>query len=55
METAWQNIVKAAIDLRFLATFSGSVAREVEFPGNEVEHRGHVFHRPVPADFALHG
>ena len=39
----------------FLATFSGSVAREGEFPGDEVEHGGHVFHRPVPASFALHG
>jgi transposase len=39
----------------FLATFSRSVAREGEFPGDEVEHGGHVFHRPVPAGFALHG
>ena len=39
----------------FLATFSGSVAREGEFSGDEVEHGGHVFHRPVPASFALHG
>ena len=41
--------------LWFLAVFSGSVAREGEFPGDEVEHGGHVFHRPVPAGFALHG
>ena len=40
---------------RFLATFSGLVAREGEFPGDEVEHGGHVFHRPVPASLTLHG
>ena len=40
---------------RFVATFSGSVAREGEFPGDEVEHGGHVFHRPVPASLTLHG
>jgi hypothetical protein len=39
----------------FLATFSGLVARQGKFPGNEVEHAGHVFHRPVPARLALHG
>jgi hypothetical protein len=41
--------------MRFLATFSGSVAREGEFTGDEVEHGGHVFHRPVPANLTLHG
>ena len=41
--------------VRFLATFSGLVARQGKFPGNEVEHAGHVFHRPVPARLALHG
>ncbi len=40
---------------RFVAVFSGSVAREGEFLSDEVEHGGHVFHRPVPAGFALHG
>jgi hypothetical protein len=39
----------------FLATFSGSVARQGKFPGNEVEHAGHVFHSPIPARLALHG
>ncbi len=42
-------------NFRFLAVFSESVAREGELPGNEVEYGGHVFHRPVPASFALHG
>ena len=39
----------------FVAVFSGSVAREGEFPSDEVEHGGHVFHRPVPASLTLHG
>ena len=39
----------------FLATFSGSGAREGEFPSDEVEHGGHVFHRTVPASLTLHG
>jgi hypothetical protein len=30
------------------------VARQGEFPGDEVEHGGHVFHCPIPASFALH-
>jgi hypothetical protein len=37
----------------FLTGLSGSLARSGEFPGDEVEHVGHVFHRPVPADFRL--
>lgn len=37
------------------ASFSGSVAQEGEFPSEEIEHGGHVFHRPEPTAFALHG
>ena len=40
--------------LRFPAAFSGSVAREGEFPGDEVDRGGHVFDRPIPAGLALH-
>lgn len=39
----------------FVATFSGAVERGGEFPSDEVEDGGHVFHRPVSAGFALHG
>ncbi len=39
----------------FLATFCGLVARQGKFPGNEVEHAGHVLHSPITAGFALHG
>jgi hypothetical protein len=31
------------------------MARQGESPGDQVEHGGHVFHRPVPASFTLHG
>ncbi|MCX6859299.1 MAG: hypothetical protein NTX70_03600, partial [Verrucomicrobia bacterium] len=48
-----QSRKRLADIFRFLATFSGLVARQGKFPGNEVEHAGHVFHRPVPACLAL--
>ncbi len=51
----YRDSVLACDKIRFLATFSGLVARQGKFPGNEVEHAGHVLHRPVPACLALHG
>jgi len=40
--------------LWFLAVFSGSVGRSGKFPGDQVEHSGHVYHRPIPGSLALH-
>ncbi len=40
--------------IELLATFSGSVARQGEFPCDKIEHGNHVSHRPVPAGLALH-
>ena len=39
----------------FVAVFSGSVARDAEFSGDEVEHSRHILHRTVSACQPLHG